>query len=80
MFGPLLGPSVVIAASRLRIMLQPETADFTGGRALLATASRSDDGGRLAGRHAPELATVANAATTAARAGAAGFRSRATAG
>ena len=80
MIGPFRGQSVVIAAaSRLRIK-QPETADFTGGRALPAAASKSDGGGRQAVRHAPELGAVVGAATAAARAVATGSRSRAVAG
>ena len=79
MIDPFRGQSVMIAESRLRIK-QPETADFTGERALPAAASKSDGGGRLAGRHAPELGAVAGAATAAARAVATGFRSRAAAG
>ncbi len=79
MIGPFQGHLVAIAASRMRIK-QPETADSAGGRALPTTASKSDGGGRLARRHAPELAAVADAATAVARAGAAGSRSGATAG
>ena len=79
MIGPFQGHLEVIAASRMRIK-QPETADSTDGRVLPTTASKSDGGGRLVGRHAPELAAVAGAATAVARAGAASSRSGATAG